>query len=560
MLEFDTRYRASAVGSDYDMLLGKTSIESNASLPTRPIVRDIDAALGAMLHVSQLLLGAREFRTGVLMVLEALRAEYAALRGTVSLLDPQTGQITVAVSVTAGDEDRDGDDAADNSENRPSDRIDRDVVEEDIAATVARTGKPVSVTLDRDSRVDQSALFHSRLDSEERRYICMPIVLDHQPIGALGVEIVYRTDIECERLIRFLRVVSSILAHAVKVHHAADAECLLAPEARACSDEGRAECGRPANIIGTSRPMLGVYEQIRQVAPANTTVILRGESGTGKELIAQAIHSASPRANRPFIKVSCAALPADLIESELFGHEAGAFTGATQAKKGRFELADGGTLFLDEIGEVNRATQVKLLRVLQTREFERLGGTQTIRANVRLVTATNRDLESAIRAGDFREDLYYRLDVFAINVPPLRQRRSDIPLLAHHFLETFSRTLGKRVTRIAVPAMRLLMSHGWPGNVRELGNAIERGVVVCDTRVLRSAHLPPALRAVSMSPLTNELSLRQATDAFEKKIVQEALQCAFGSRSTAARLLKTTRRILNYKVRRYNIDWQRFKN
>src|SRR5688500_13804816 len=236
-----------------------------------------------------------------------------------------------------------------------------------------------------------------------------------------------------------------------------------------------------------------VYEQVSQVARTDTTVLIRGESGTGKELIAQAIHYNSLRCKRPFIKVSCAALPESLIESELFGYEKGAFTGAHAAKKGRFELAEGGSLFLDEIGELNLATQIKLLRVIQAREFERLGGTKTIRANVRLITATHKDIETAIRDGSFREDLYYRLNVFAIFLPPLRERKPDLLLLADHFLEKASLAHGKHIKRISTPAIDMLMAYHWPGNVRELENAIERAVVVCDgdrksTR-LNSSHL-----------------------------------------------------------------------
>src|SRR5436190_9580170 len=239
-----------------------------------------------------------------------------------------------------------------------------------------------------------------------------------------------------------------------------------------------------SNIIGTSRAIREVYEQIAQVAPTNTTVLLRGDSGTGKELIAHAIHYNSPRAKKPFVKVSCAALPHDLIESELFGYEKGAFTGAHGLKKGRFEAAEGGTLFLDEIGELNLATQVKLLRVLQEREFERLGGTETIRSNIRLIAATNKDLEKAILAGEFREDLYYRLNVFSIFVPALRERKPDVLLLADHFLETFAREHGRPIKRISTPAIDMLASYHWPGNVRELQNTLERAVLMCDGEVI----------------------------------------------------------------------------
>src|SRR5438270_5259416 len=230
--------------------------------------------------------------------------------------------------------------------------------------------------------------------------------------------------------------------------------------------------------------MRQVYEQVAQVAHTNTTVLVRGESGTGKELIAHAIHYNSPRAQKPFIKVNCAALPETLIESELFGYEKGAFTGAHALKNGRFELAEGGTLFLDEIGDMNLSTQVKLLRVLQEKEFERLGGIETIKVNVRVIAATNKDLEKAIAAGTFREDLYYRLNVYTIFVPPLRERKSDVLLLADHFLEKYAREHGKSIKRISTPAIDMLTSYHWPGNVRELENIIERAVLVCETNVL----------------------------------------------------------------------------
>ncbi len=286
--------------------------------------------------------------------------------------------------------------------------------------------------------------------------------------------------------------------------------------------------------------------------------MLRGESGTGKELIAHAIHYNSPRANAPFIKVSCAALPESLIESELFGYEKGAFTGAHQSKKGRFEMATGGTLFLDEIGELSLATQVKLLRVLQEREFERLGGTQTIRTNVRLITATHRSLERAIEEGAFRSDLYYRLNVFPIAIPPLRERKADLLQLADHFLEKFSREHHKSIKRISTPAIDMLMSYHWPGNVRELTNALERAVVVCDGQVIHAHHLPPTLQTAEASGTVPAISLSDAVETFEKDLIQDALKSSRGIRAEAARLLKTTDRVLNYKVEKYSIDYRRF--
>jgi len=288
-------------------------------------------------------------------------------------------------------------------------------------------------------------------------------------------------------------------------------------------------------------------------------VLIRGESGTGKELIAQAIHYNSPRSKRPFVKVSCGALPETLIESELFGYEKGAFTGAQDRKKGRFELAQGGTLFLDEIGDVHPATQVKLLRVLQEREFERLGGTEPVKVNVRLVTATNKDMEQAIAQGAFREDLFYRLNVFAIFIPPLRERKPDVLLLADHFLERFASEHGKDIRRISTPAIDMLSAYHWPGNVRELQNVVERAVLVCDGHVIHAHHLPPTLQTAEASGTVMSVSLDEAMNAYEKDLLQDSLKSARGNRAKAARLLRTTDRIFNYKVKQLGIDWKRFK-
>jgi Nif-specific regulatory protein len=300
--------------------------------------------------------------------------------------------------------------------------------------------------------------------------------------------------------------------------------------------------------------MRQVYEEVARVAGGNTTVLIRGESGTGKELIAQAIHYHSPRAKKPFIKVNCAALPETLVESELFGHERGAFTGAQQRKKGRFELANGGTLFLDEVGELSAATQVKLLRVLQEREFERVGGTESVRVDVRVIAATNRDLEKALAASNFREDLYYRLNVFPIFIPPLRARKADVLPLADHFAEKYAREQGKSIKRISTPAIDLLASYHWPGNVRELENTIERAVLLTDGEVIHGHHLPPTLQTADATGTAVSTSLTGAVEAFERSLLEDALKMTGGNRSRAARLLSTTERVISYKVRKYGID------
>ena len=261
----------------------------------------------------------------------------------------------------------------------------------------------------------------------------------------------------------------------------------------------------------------------------------------------------------PFVKVSCAALPDSLIESELFGYEKGAFTGADARKKGRFELADNGTLFLDEIGDINLSTQVRLLRVLQEREIERLGGTESTKVNVRLIAATNQDLEKAIAAGAFRDDLHYRLNVFTICIPPLRDRKPDLLLLADHFLEKYSIEHRQHVKRISTPAIDMLMAYHWPGNVRELENAIERAVLVCDGGVVHPHHLPPTLQTAETTGTSTEISLADAVAAYEKTLIQDALKTARGNCSKAAKLLRSTERIISYKVRKFAIDRERFR-
>jgi Nif-specific regulatory protein len=347
--------------------------------------------------------------------------------------------------------------------------------------------------------------------------------------------------------------------------HAIKAEQLLDGERRRLKDENThlleelRQRNDFSNIIGTAGPMRQVLQQVAQVAHTNTTVLIRGESGTGKELIAHAIHYNSSRAQRPFVRVNCAALPETLIESELFGYEKGAFTGAHALKKGRFELAQGGTLFLDEIGDMNVATQVKLLRVLQEREFDRLGGTVTVRANVRVIAGTNKDLERAMAEGRFREDLYYRLNVFSIFVPPLRERKSDLLLLADHFLQKYSREHKKDIRRISTPAIDVLTACHWPGNVRELENVIERSVLTCDSNVLHAHDLPPTLQTTHSSGTIAMLSLEEAVIAYEKDILLDALKTTRGNRSKAASLLRTTERVVNYKVRKYRIDIRRFR-
>ncbi len=313
------------------------------------------------------------------------------------------------------------------------------------------------------------------------------------------------------------------------------------------------------SMIGTSDALRAVLALVNQVAPSDATVLITGESGTGKELVAAEIHRKSRRAGGPFVKVNCAALPESVIESELFGHEKGAFTGAAGLRKGRFELAHGGTIFLDEIGELSPQVQVKLLRVLQEREIERVGGSRPVQVNVRVIAATNRSLEDELAAGRFREDLYYRLNVFPIRVPPLRERKSDIVLLADYFTEKYAARNGKVVKRISSPAIDLLTSYHWPGNVRELENCIERAVILSTDRVIHSYHLPPSLQSAVSTRTEPTSTLDAALSRLEKELIVEALKITGGNMAAAARSLGITERQMGLRVRHYAVNWRLYR-
>jgi Nif-specific regulatory protein len=500
--------------------------------------------LTSLLEMSNALSGALRAKAKVRHVLGILERHHGAFRSVVTLLQEGTHELYIEASVGLS---ADG-------------QLARYLVGEGITGRVVETGKPVVVP-----QVSREPMFLNRAGqrkfspAREITFICVPIPINHKPVGSLSVDLLFRKDRDYDREVKFLGVVASMIAQAVKINWLIDAERRRLLEENVHLREELRERYDFSNLIGNSGPIRRVYEQVTQVAPTNTTVILRGESGTGKELIAHAIHYNSPRKNGPFVKVNCAALPETLIESELFGYEKGAFTGAHSQKKGRFELAEGGTLFLDEIGDLNASTAVKLLRVLQEREFDRLGGTRTVKADVRLIVATNKDLEKAIAAGTFREDLYYRLNVFAIFVPPLRERKSDALLLADHFLEKYSSQHGKNIKRISTPAIDMLMSYHWPGNIRELENTVERAVLVCDGNVIHGHHLPPTLQTAEASGTVTNVSFKEAVEAYEKDLIQDTLKTTRGNRSKAAAMLKTTDRVISYKIKKLNIDCNRFR-
>src|SRR5690349_21675707 len=498
--------------------------------------------LSTLLEISQALSGTLNLKAAMQRVLGTLIRHHSVVRGMVTLL--RDGELLV--EAIEGFEDRA--------------RTIRIKLGEGITGKVVESGKPIVVPrVSREPAFLNLAPRRPESPKQELSFICVPITLNRTAVGALAVDLRFKPERDYDSSVKFFGVVSSMIAQALNVQRMVDEERRRLLDENTHLRQELRERYDFSNIIGTSGPTRQMYEQVAQVAQTNTTVLIRGESGTGKELIAHAIHYNSLRAKKPFVKVSCAALPDTLIESELFGYEKGAFTGANARKKGRFELAEGGTIFLDEIGDINAGTQVKLLRVLQEREFERLGGTESVRVNVRVIAATNKDMEKAIADGTFREDLYYRLNVFTIFVPPLRDRKPDLLLLADHFLEKFSREHGKVIKRISTPAIDMLMSYHWPGNVREMENALERAILVCDGQVIHAHHLPPSLQTADASGTVTHVSLQDAVSAYERDLIQDALKTTRGNRAKAARLLDTTERILNYKVQGYGIDVRRFR-
>ncbi len=497
--------------------------------------------LEILTEIGQKLSNSRGLRSGLSVALEALKTKCSFIRSFILLYESESERlIPFAIEGYSVAEFR-------RLENQTGKKLIEEIFKSGNRSWIKKT-----------STEDWFKFITSR--ASETSFFGVPIYLGKKIIGVLGVETVFEERRNSEQLFALLLVVSTMIAQAVKSENEiANEKEKLFEETSHLQQELREKYDFD-NIIGNSSPMRQIYAQVSQVARSNATVLLRGESGTGKEMIANAIHYNSLRAKKNFIKINCAALPETLIESELFGYEKGAFTGANQRKKGRFELADGGTLFLDEIGDLPPQTQIKLLRVLQEREFERLGGTETIKVNVRLIAATNKDLEKELADGGFREDLFYRLNVFTIFLPPLRERKSDILLLAEHFLEKYEKIHNKRVRRISTPAIDMLTAYHFPGNVRELENAIERAIVVCDESVIHGHHLPPTLQTAEVSNTVTKTTLESAVAAFEKDLIQDALKTSNGNCSKAANLLNTSERIINYKIKKYAINPRRFRN
>ncbi len=436
---------------------------------------------------------------------------------------------------------------------------------EAVESMVLETGLPVCMQY---GAVAPSVLHRGNLRSmykEDVALFCVPMVNGDQVLGAIFADRLFADSVAAEEDVRLLQVIASIIAQALAVRLEFDLRHSAVVEENRRLQALLHEQFHPRGMVGNSSALQAVIAELTQVAGSNATVLIRGESGTGKELAATAIHANSPRAGKPFVRLNCAALPEGLVESELFGHERGAFTGATGMRKGRFEMAHGGTLFLDEVGDLTPLTQAKLLRVLQEKEFERVGGGQPIHVDVRLIAATNRDLEQMVAEGTFRQDLYYRLSVFPILLPPLRKRRDDIMPLATHFAEKYGQENGREVRRISSEATRLLTSYPWPGNIRELENVMERAVLLCGPEgVVEAAHLPPALRGAAMgnAPAGEEDqagTLDAALAALELRMITDALKDCRGNMAKAAERLGITERIMGLRMKKYNLRFKDFR-
>ncbi len=499
--------------------------------------------LQALYSVAKIMATRSGQREMLLEILDVLDHELAMSHGTVMLLSSDGTELVV--------------EAARNIRSDQSQQL-RYRRGEGIIGTVIQTGKPAIVP-----RISMEPRFCDRIHrrgkqkSKDVSFVCVPITIGSEVVGTLSTDILYDQTGSLDEDERLLSIVSSIIANDVKARRTAklSRQTLEAENLRLRDAVG--ERFRPENIIGNSKIMRSVYTKIYQVAKTDTTVLVRGESGTGKELVASAIHYSSIRNKQPFVKVNCAALNENLLESELFGHEKGAFTGALYTRIGRIEEAEGGTIFLDEIGDFSQSMQVKLLRVVQEREFERVGSNKTLKANVRIITATNSDLETAVKEGTFRIDLYYRINVFQISLPTLRDRKSDILLLANHFVEKYSRRMSKDVRRISTPAINMMLDYHWPGNVRELENCIEYAVLLSTDGVIHGHNLPPTLQTPGSSDILSSGLLRSRVMVLEKDMITDALKHSKGKIAAAAQELGITSRMLRYKIKKLKIDYCR---
>ena len=519
-----------------------------------------DRELGLLTRMGDVLGTALEPQSFFEQTIEALANELGMVRGTLVILDKTVNKLKIAAAH--------GLSAAERAKGEYS-------VGEGITGHVAQTGIPeVIPDVSQDTRfLNRTAT--RRIDAAHPiAFICVPIKVDEEIVGALSIDRPFAAGSMLDKDLRILLIVASIISQVLKINrmiHLEKDEILVRDE-RALEELRRLY--RLENMVGQSQSIKRVLSTAATAAKSRATILVTGDTGTGKELVVNVVHYNSDRASGPLIKVNCGALPETLLESELFGHVKGAFTGAVESRKGRFEIADGGTLFLDEVAEMSPRLQVKLLRVLQEKEFEPVGGAQTVQVNVRVVAATSKNLKKEIEKGSFREDLYYRLNVIPIHLPPLRERRDDIPLLVHYFMDKFNKLNGKNVNKISQKVLDLLIEYPWPGNVRELENCIERGIVMSPGNVLSADFLPEEILSYNPKNNTtpgNNSDVRQATMRFcekitdiiqarqtihntiEETIIRKTLAQRISKRKAAERL-NMSRMTLRKKMREYGIE------
>jgi len=478
-------------------------------------------------------------------VLDILSESGGMIRGSVSILNPATKEIRIELA---------------HGISKSAMKRGRYQLGEGAIGKVVESGQAVAIQkISQDPNFLDRTASRNKKDRSEISFISVPIKKGKDVIGALSVDKPFNKSYSLTEGKKQLAIVATMIAqHVIKLDYVRVEKDRLSEENTRLRQELEKRY-QFTNIIGNSNRMREVFQMIAQVSRSTATVLIRGESGTGKELVAHAIHYNSLRAKQPFIKVNCAAIPENLIESELFGHEKGAFTGATNQKSGIFELANKGSIFLDETGSINLDVQTKLLRVIQEREYERLGGQKIFKTDVRIIAATNKNLEEAIEHGDFRGDLYYRLNVFPIYIPPLRERKTDVLLLADFFLEKYATENGKEIKRFSTPAIDMLMAYHWPGNVRELENCIERAVLLCEEGVIHSYHLPPTLQTGDESNTLPSQALEEAVANLEKEMIIDALKNTRGNTKRAAELLQITVRKFSYKAQQYQVSYKEYR-
>ena len=495
-------------------------------------------------EISEALNQHMDMKKSLFKVLSVLSESLNLVRGIIFLINSETGEIRIEIAHGISED---------------TTRQIKYLPGEGIIGRVIQTGEPAVVP-----RISEEPLFLDKTQSRnivegrDYSYICVPIKKDNRVVGAISADCPFEGKKSLEKGEKLLSVVAAMVAHHV-IHIETirvEKEQLKTENIRLKSElENRYSF---ANIIGNSNKMREVLQMISQVSSSSATVLIRGESGTGKELVANSVHYNSDRNKNPFIKINCAAIPENLIESELFGHEKGAFTGASHLKRGKFEMADQGSVFLDEIGNMALSAQVKLLRVLQEKEFDRVGGYKPIKSDVRIIAATNSNLEEMVQLGKFRDDLYFRLNVFPIYIPSLKMRKTDIILLADHFLEKYRKEHGKDIKRITTPAIDMMMEYHWPGNVRELENCIERAVILCNEGAIHSYHLPATLQT-GIKSKTLPSTLEDSVAHLEKEILMDSLKNTKGNINKAARLIGITVRKFSYKAEKYAILYKDYR-